>query len=125
MRTSGDTVLRELRRAGGPAPPTPPVVVGIDDWAIKRGHRYGTVIVDLQTRRPIEVLGSREATIVTSWLRQHPSIEVVARDRAGAYSEAARSANRGAQQVPASNIHIGISIARASRSGVRPQRMNP
>ena len=99
MNTSGDTVLRELRRGGCPATQTPPVVIGIDDWAIKRGHRYGTVIVDLETRRPIEVLAGRETTIVASWLRQHPSVEIVARDRAGAYSEAARAANPGAQQV--------------------------
>ncbi|MDM0117538.1 ISL3 family transposase [Variovorax sp. J22R133] len=99
MGTSGDTVLRELRRAGCPAPQTQPVVIGIDDWAIKRGHRYGTVIVDLQTRRPIEVLAGRETTIVTKWLQQHPSVEIVARDRAGAYSEAARAANPRAQQV--------------------------
>jgi hypothetical protein len=56
MRTSGDTVLRELRRAGGPAPPTPPVVVGIDDWAIKRGHRYGH-----GDRRPADVSPDRRA----------------------------------------------------------------
>ncbi|MDM0116824.1 ISL3 family transposase [Variovorax sp. J22R133] len=99
MGTSGDTVLRELRRAGCPAPQTPPVVIGIDDWAIKRGHRYGTVIIDLQTRRPIEVLAGRETSIVTRWLRQHPSVDIVARDRAGAYSEAARAANPDAQQV--------------------------
>ena len=99
MSTSGDTVLRELRRAGCPVPATPPVVVGIDDWAIKRGHRYGTVIVDLETRRLIEVLGGREATIVASWLRQHPTVEIVARDRAGAYSDAARTASPSAQQV--------------------------
>jgi len=53
MITSGDTVLRELRRAGCP-PPTLPVVVGIDDWAITRGHHYGTIIVNLEKRRPIE-----------------------------------------------------------------------
>ena len=99
MSISDDTVLRELRRAGCPAPTTLPVVIGIDDWAIKRGHRYGTVIVDLETRRPIEVLGGREATIVAEWLGRHPSVEIVARDRAGAYSDAARTASPGAQQV--------------------------
>ena len=93
MTTSGDTVLRELRRVGCAAPATSPVFVGIVDWAIKRGHRYGTVIVDLQTRRPIEILAGREATVVASWLDQHPTIEIVACDRAGAYSEAARTAS--------------------------------
>ena len=99
MTVSGATILRALRRAGCPAPASPPVVVGIDDWAIKRGHRYGTVIVDLVTRQPIEVLGRREATIVADWLGQHPTVEIVARDRAGAYSDAARTAIPRAQQV--------------------------
>ena len=99
MTVSGDTILRVLRRAGCPAPAAPPVVIGIADWAIKRGHRYGTVIVDLVMRQPIEVLGRREATIVADWLGRHPTIEVVARDRAGAYSDAARTASPCAQQV--------------------------
>jgi transposase len=99
VSTSGDTVLRELRRAGCAEPATSPVVVGIDDWAIKRGHRYGTVIVDLQSRRPIEVLEGRDVTVVAAWLRQYPTVEIVARDRAGAYSEAARTASPRAQQV--------------------------
>ena len=56
LSTSGDSVLRQLRRDGCAEPATSPVVVGIDDWAIKRGHRYGIVIVDLRSRRPIKVL---------------------------------------------------------------------
>jgi hypothetical protein len=78
MRTSDDTVLRELRRAGCTPPATPPIVIGIDDWAIARGHRYGTIIVDLQSRRPIGLLGGREATIVAHWLGRHPTVTVVA-----------------------------------------------
>ena len=112
MNTSGDTVLRELRRAGCAAPMTPPVVVGIDDWAIKRGHRYGTVIVDLETRRPIEILGARERTVVATWLREHPSVEIVARDRAGAYSEAVCAARPGAQQV-ADRWHLLVNLQEA------------
>jgi transposase len=81
--TSRDTLLRALRRLGSELTKAPPVVVGIDDWAITRGHRYGTIMVDLERRRPIEVLDGRESTSVAEWLQRHPSIQVVARDRAG------------------------------------------
>jgi transposase len=74
-------------------------VVGIDDWAITRGHPYGTIVVDLVRRRPIEVLDGRESTSVADWLQRHPSIQVLARDRAGAYSDAAQSVIPHAQQV--------------------------
>ena len=99
MPTSRDTLLRGLRRLGGEVSPATPVVVGIDDWAITRGHRYGTIVVDLERRCPIEVLDGRESTSVADWLQQHPSIKVVARDRAGAYSEAVQKAIPHAQQV--------------------------
>lgn len=99
MRISDDTVLRELRRAGCQPPETAPVVVGIDDWAMARGHRYGTIIVDLQLRRPIELIGNRETSMVADWLLRHPTVTVVARDRAGAYSDAVQSAAPAAQQV--------------------------
>jgi transposase len=99
MRTSRDTLLRGLRRLGGEVSPTPPVVVGIDDWAITRGHRYGTIVVDLEQRCPIEVLDGRESTSVAHWLQRHPSIKVVARDRAGAYSDAVQRVLPHAQQV--------------------------
>lgn len=99
LNTSADTVLRQLRRADTRRRRHKPRIVGIDDWAIARGHNYGTIIVDLERREPIEVLVGREATAVTQWLRRNPSIEIVARDRAGAYSEAVNIALPHAQQV--------------------------
>ena len=99
MPTSRHTLLRELRRAGDDVTTAAPVVVGIDDWAITRGHRYGTIVVDLEGRCAIEVLDGRESTSVADWLQRHPSIQGVARDRAGAYSEAAQRAIPHAQQV--------------------------
>jgi transposase len=99
MPASRDTLLRELRRLGSEGTTAPPVVVGIDDWAITRGHRYGTIVVDLERRCPIEVLDGRESTNVADWLKRHPSIQVVARDRAGAYSDAAQRVIPHAQQV--------------------------
>ncbi|RCW63635.1 ISL3 family transposase [Pseudorhodoferax soli] len=97
--TSADTVLRQLRRTDIRRRRYKPRIVGIDDWAIARGHNYGTIIVDLERREPIEVLVGREASAVTQWLRRNPSIEIVARDRAGAYSEAVNIALPHAQQV--------------------------
>jgi transposase len=99
MPASRDTFLRELRRLSHEVTIAPPVVVGIDDWAITRGHRYGTIVVDLERRCPIEVLDGRESTGVADWLQRHPSIQVVARDRAGAYSDAAKTMTPQPQQV--------------------------
>lgn len=65
MRISGSTVLRELRRAGCAEPVAAPAIIGIDDWALARGRRYGTIVVDLERRCPIKLLPGREvATVV-------------------------------------------------------------
>ncbi|MGN5477724.1 ISL3 family transposase [Cupriavidus basilensis] len=99
LRTSADTVLRELRRVPERKRKPRPRVIGIDDWAIARGHQYGTIIVDLERREPIEVFAGRDAIAVAAWMRVHPSIEIVARDRAGAYAEAVDIALPAAKQV--------------------------
>ena len=99
MPTSRDTLLRGSRRLGSKVTPATPVVVVIDDWAITRGHRYRTIVVDLERRCPIEMLSGRESTIMVDWLQRHPSIKVVARDRAGAYSEAVKKVIPHAQQI--------------------------
>jgi transposase len=89
MPVSGDTLLRLIRKAPLELPP-PPRIVGLDDWAWRRGRRYGTMIVDLERNRPIDLLPDRQAGTVAAWLKAHPGIVLVARDRAGAYAEGAR-----------------------------------
>lgn len=66
LRTSADTVLRHLRRAAQPRRRSKPRVIGIDDWAIAGGQNYGTIVVDLERREPIEVFVGREADAVTN-----------------------------------------------------------
>jgi len=80
LPVSKDTLLRVVRRHAA-QPSSEPRVVGIDDWTWKRGHRYGTIICDLERRRIIDILPDREAATVTRWLTEHPSITVIARDR--------------------------------------------
>ncbi len=92
-------MLRELRRAGCPPPAATPVIIGIDDWALACGHHYGTIVVDLQRRQPIELLPGRDVATVGPWLQEMPGVEVIVRDRAGAYADAARKAAPTVQQV--------------------------
>jgi transposase len=108
MQVTAPTLLRSLRTAFC-ASPTSVRILGIDDWAWKKGQTYGTLLVDLELRRPIELLPDRRAETVEAWLRGHPEIEVVSRDRGGGYAAAARRGAPQAQQI-ADRFHLLLNL---------------
>ncbi|MFJ8134314.1 ISL3 family transposase [Streptomyces hydrogenans] len=111
VRTSRDMILGELRRL--PDPPSGQVtVLGIDEFAFRKGATYGTVLIDVETRRPIDLLPDRTADTVASWLADHPEIRVICRDRCSTFSQAAARAAPDAIQV-ADRWHLLHSLARA------------
>lgn len=85
--TSGDSLIRLIRCfPEQPSPPTPRVL-GIDDWAFRKRHTYGTILVDLERRAVVDLLPDRKPETIAQWLRDHPGIEMISRDRGKEYIE--------------------------------------
>ena len=96
--TSPDTLLRRVK-ATPDQPLPPPRFVGIDDWATRKGQRYGTILIDLEQRRVIDILPGRDGVALKKWLQEHPGVEVITRDRWSAFAQAAQEGAPQAKQV--------------------------
>jgi transposase len=108
MPVTASRLIRSFRRVTIP-PPLTVRIVGIDDWCWKKGQTYGTLLVDLERRKPIEVLADRKAETVEAWLLSHPEIEVARFDRGGEYAAAARRGAPQAQQI-ADKFHLLLNL---------------
>jgi transposase len=124
IRTSDDTVLRRVK-----LPPSPGFsdstnsleVLGVDDWAWRKGQSYGTILVDLEQHRVSDLLPDRSAESFQAWLQQQPRVRVISRDRGGTYAEGAQLGSPAARQV-ADRFHLFWNLSTAIERALEERR---
>jgi len=112
IRTSDDTVLRRVKAPVTPGANDPIEILGVDDWAWRKGQSYGTILVDLGQRSVRDLLADRSAQSFQAWLQQQPRIRVISRDRGGIYAEGAELGSPAARQV-ADRFHLFLNLSAA------------
>lgn len=111
IASSADTVLRRVQQESAQDVSTLPVHnLGVDDWAWRKGQDYGTILVNLDLHRVIDLLPDRAAESFSDWLKQHPEIVTISRDRCGLYAEGADLGSPQSQQI-ADRFHLVLNLS--------------
>lgn len=118
LQISGDSVIRLLTKRYRLEPVSEcGSVIGVDDFAFKKRHTYGTIIVDQATHRPVAILDGRDGTTLKEWLKNNQHIKAVTRDRASAYSSAIQEILPDAMQI-ADRFHLHQNLLEAIKNTV-------